>query len=360
MTMCSAPAISVVMAVYNGERYLRQAIDSILTQTWTDFEFLIVNDGSTDQSRKIAASYGDARIRIIDNAENIGLTRSLNRALSLARGEFIARQDADDVAHQTRLEKQVQFLRKHPAVALLGGQAQTIDQYGHIQAGGKTHMPHEAAAIRWRLLFNNAFVHTSVMFRRDPVWTTLGGYDEAYPRTQDFELWSRVAAQYEVGNLPDVVVDYRKHTGSVTHGKQPLAHFITQNLTRFLGVEDAQTLAEWTDLIQSYRVADIQEPERLVDLMFTLFDLFCTRNPMPDIAETIRPQLADQLGLTAYHIGPNNRMLAARVLAQAVRVDAGILRRRIAGRVSLLKFLIQWSVGNFVRAAKAKRQQEGR
>src|SRR3990170_6306785 len=103
------PEITVLMSVYNGERFLREAIESILNQTYRDFEFLIINDGSTDSSREIILSYNDPRIRLIDNELNIGLTRSLNKGLRLARGKYIARQDADDISFRKRLEKQVAF-----------------------------------------------------------------------------------------------------------------------------------------------------------------------------------------------------------------------------------------------------------
>src|SRR4051794_29608800 len=114
------PKVTVLLAVYNGERYLREAIDSILGQTFQDFEFLIINDGSTDSTREIILSYHDPRIRLVDNEDNIGQTRSLNRGLALAAGQFVARQDADDISEPERLASQVAFLEIHPEVVLLG------------------------------------------------------------------------------------------------------------------------------------------------------------------------------------------------------------------------------------------------
>ena len=122
------------MSVYNGEKYLREAIESILNQTFTDFEFLIVNDGSTDSSLEIILSYPDERIRVIRNDRNIGLTKSLNKALQQAKGEYIARQDADDISLQNRFEEQLIYLEKHPEVALLGTSAYKIDERGEILA----------------------------------------------------------------------------------------------------------------------------------------------------------------------------------------------------------------------------------
>jgi len=114
----AVPRVSVAMAVYNGERYLRQAVDSVLAQTFCDFEFLIVDDGSTDSTPEILAGYGDRRVVVISNSQNVGLTRSLNRCLERARGEYVARMDADDVSMPTRLEKQAAYLDRHPAVGL--------------------------------------------------------------------------------------------------------------------------------------------------------------------------------------------------------------------------------------------------
>ncbi|NHJ46179.1 MAG: glycosyltransferase family 2 protein, partial [Asgard group archaeon] len=111
--------VTVLMSVFNGEKYLREAIDSVLHQTFTDFEFLIINDGSTDNSVEIINSYDDERIHLVHNEQNIGLAASLNKGINLARGEYIARMDCDDINHQTRLEKQVKFMDKNPDIGLL-------------------------------------------------------------------------------------------------------------------------------------------------------------------------------------------------------------------------------------------------
>jgi glycosyltransferase involved in cell wall biosynthesis len=125
-----SPKVTVLMSVYNGEEHLREAIDSILNQTYKNFEFLIIDDGSTDGSVNIIRSYLDPRIRLIKNKKNIGITRSLNKGLKLARGEYIARMDDDDIAFPERLEKQVRFLNEHVNVGLVGGSDITINGVG--------------------------------------------------------------------------------------------------------------------------------------------------------------------------------------------------------------------------------------
>lgn len=247
-----APKVTVLMAVYNGERFLSEAVESILAQTFRDFEFLIINDGSTDRTRYILASYNDPRIRIVDNEQNIGLTKSLNRGLALARGEYIARQDADDRSHSSRLEKQVSFMDEHPNVVLLGTQAVTIDESG-IRFRNKPMMNKatSALAIRWQLLFDSAFIHTSVMFRRRVIYDLLGGYDENLNKNQDMELWCRVAGKHEVANLPEILVEYRYTVDSIsrnysTKDVQKVKDILTTRIDQEICV-DLSLVAEWLE-----------------------------------------------------------------------------------------------------------------
>ena len=211
-----APKVTVLMAVYNGERFLREAVKSILNQTFRDFEFLIINDGSTDRTRYILASYDDHRIRIVDNEKNIGLTKSLNRGLAMARGEYVARQDADDRSHPSRLEKQVYFMDKHPDVVLLGTQGRIIDVHGRVIKRSCGHKALSSGAIIFQLLFQNPFTHTSTLFHRKTILERFDGYNERYRYNQDFELWSRVIHECPTANLPDRLVDYRRNPFSIT------------------------------------------------------------------------------------------------------------------------------------------------
>jgi len=232
-----SPLVSVVMSVYNGERYLREAIESILTQTFADFEFIIIDDGSTDASRDIILSYGDSRIRLVDNERNLGLTRSLNRGLQLARGEYVARQDADDVSMPERLARQVAFLDTNPHIVLLGTWAQEIDAEGRALVTREP--PCECAAIRWMLLFDNPYIHTSVILRRATVLKEVGFYNEKYAYAQDYDLWSRIARVFPVANLPEQLVKFRisRESMSYTYGEMILsepAEISLRNLSKVL------------------------------------------------------------------------------------------------------------------------------
>lgn len=211
----TTPRVSVLMSVYNGEKHVRHAIDSILSQTFTDFEFIIVDDGSTDSTVTILDSYSDARIVRRKNSQRMGLARSLNRGLALARGEFVARQDADDVSLLERLATQVAFLDREPSVILLGTAIQWIDESGQLMNQIDC-QPCTDASIRWKMLLNNSFYHSSVMARRSVLVNNGLWYDVKLEYAQDYELWSRVLAHGHGANLPVPLVQLRSHKDRIT------------------------------------------------------------------------------------------------------------------------------------------------
>jgi len=202
------------MPVYNEERYLPQAIESILGQTYQDIEVIIVNDGSSDRSEDIILSYHDPRIRYVKQ-DNRGLAVSLNHGLSLARGEYIARMDADDVSFPLRLERQVSFLENNAAYVLVGTWAEI---WSEEQKTRRIHKhPSSDALLRTFLLFDNPFVHSSVMFRTE-VARRIGGYaaGDTGRFAEDYEFWSRLAREGKVANIPEVLHVYRERHGSIT------------------------------------------------------------------------------------------------------------------------------------------------
>jgi glycosyltransferase involved in cell wall biosynthesis len=205
--------VSVLMSVWNGDRYLCQAIESILNQTFRDFEFLIINDGSTDRSRDIILSYTDNRIRLIDNGTNLGLTESLNQGLELARGEYIARQDTDDVSLPDRISKQVSFLDDHLEVGLLGTWTRAFDTRGVFVSEWRT--PLNNSLIRWSLLFGTSIAHPSVMMRRSAI-EQAGGYHAWALYAEDYDLWCRMSLRTQIANLPEFLVWRRLHSYSVS------------------------------------------------------------------------------------------------------------------------------------------------
>jgi glycosyltransferase involved in cell wall biosynthesis len=235
-TANGAPRVTVLLAVYNGEEYIGEAIRSVLEQSYRGFELLIVDDGSTDGTPSVIQTFHDPRIRVIQNPANLGLSRSLNLGIGEARGEYIARLDADDLCRPARLERQVRFLDEHPEVALVGCGYEEIDSEGVSR--GFHDLPCEHVQIRWRLYFVNAFVHSAVMFRRSVV-NQLGRYDDRLEQSQDFELWSRIARKHRVANLPDHLIKLRLHPNSMMGrlGARPSEgqRFRLENVGRLLG-----------------------------------------------------------------------------------------------------------------------------
>lgn len=217
VTVAAAPRVSVVMSTCNNAAFLPLALESIAQQTFTDFEWIVVDDGSTDETAAILARYTDVRLRRIVHGERQGLARSLNEAIALCRGTYIARMDGDDVALPGRLAQQVAFLDAHPAVGLLGTGFMYIDGSNAVQ--GVEPVFATDAEIRPRLLIHNCFGHGTVMVRRE-VLESVGGYDESYRFAQDYDLWLRIAERYEVANLPEFLYCWRKSGVSVTamHG----------------------------------------------------------------------------------------------------------------------------------------------
>ena len=202
-----APKVTVLMSVYNGEKYLAEAVDSILNQTFRDFEFLIINDGSTDATADILERYqrSDNRITVY-NQENQGLIASLNRGCQLARGEYVARMDADDVSLPERLAKQVQFMDTHPDIGVVGTWVEYMDENGRRL--GEWHYPTAPGVIGWHLLFWCCLAHPSVVMRRD-VFLQLGFYRPQALHAEDYDLWSRAVTVTRLANIPEVLLRYR-------------------------------------------------------------------------------------------------------------------------------------------------------
>ncbi len=233
----SIPTVSVVMAVYNGERFLRAALDSILAQTFTDFELIVVDDGSTDSTASILDSYLDPRIVRIKNTTNIGLTHSLNVGLKKAKGKYIARHDADDISYLDRFRQQVVFLESHPDVGFLGTGYQIIDRYGSVL---ETILPPiENTTLQTRLEHQNCFCHGSVMIRRG-LLEKVNGYREFFPVTQDYDLWLRLAERSEVANLSYPLYQFRFDGSTVSRQKTDL-QLAYDKLARVLAIQRRST-----------------------------------------------------------------------------------------------------------------------
>jgi hypothetical protein len=219
--MNNSPTVSVIMPVYNAERYVAQAIESILAQTFTDFEFIIIDDGSTDSSLKILQKYAakDTRIKLISR-ENKGFVPTLNEMLSQAKGEFIARMDADDIAMPERFAHQVEFLQRQPQVVCLGGSQEWIDEADNLLAVCEA-AEHNDYIQQLALAGHTPINHPSAMIRRTAI-LAVGGYEQQLEPSEDLDLWLKLGEIGELANLKEVVVKYRLHSQSVSEAKQSL------------------------------------------------------------------------------------------------------------------------------------------
>lgn len=202
--------VTVLLAVFNGEDYLHESVQSILGQTYKDFVLLVVNDASTDNTGDMIRSFGDTRIRMVTLEKNVGHVAALNKGLDLIETPLIARMDADDISHPRRLEKQVRFMSTHPEIGICGTFAEAFE-------GSKTILwkfPVDPPDIKVKLMFECALVHSSVMIRRDLLLKHHLAYNESFKHSYDWELWQRCALCMKLANIPEFLVRYRIHDKS--------------------------------------------------------------------------------------------------------------------------------------------------
>ncbi|MBL8669503.1 MAG: glycosyltransferase [Alphaproteobacteria bacterium] len=212
--MTGAPAVSVVMTVYNGGPWLRESLDSVLAQTMTDIELVVVDDASTDGSGDQVAARGDPRIRLLRNDTNLKQTASLNRGLAAARGRYVARMDADDICEPTRLEKQAALMEATPALGIVGSAVRIIDERGSEKQ--VLSQPCSDAALRFVSMVRNPFHHPTVMIRRDVLLRNGLAYDPRYAFNQDFDLWTRLLPHARAANLAEPLLRYRIHGANMS------------------------------------------------------------------------------------------------------------------------------------------------
>ena len=240
-----SPLISVLMPVYNGEKYLAEAIESILNQTFRDFELIAIDDASTDSTWKIINSYADSRLIKLQNEKNLGVNATTNRGIQQARGEFIVKADADDVSYPDRFERQVNFFQNHPEIGVVAGSIQRINADGE-KIGTPTIPIQEPYLIKFWLTFESVLNQPAVMMRK-AILNQVGNYDPNYRAGGDYELWTRLANATLIANLAGPLVYYRVHGQSITFtltGSQKNTHLLVcqhqiERLTRHLYSEDS-------------------------------------------------------------------------------------------------------------------------
>ena len=232
-----SPTISVVMPVYNGGKYLKEAIDSILNQTYADFELLLINDGSSDDSEYVILSFTDPRIIYIKNNQNIGLINTLNKGLDLSKGDFIARMDQDDIADITRFEKQLEVFRKNSDIGVCGS---WLTRFSYNCENRLIKVPQNNEIIKIGLLVNNQFAHSTVMLRKSVIGEMR--YDVNSKSAEDYEFWTRLSRITKLYNIQEPLLQYRVHDANIS-----VVDSVQQSLTaiktigkqlEYLGIEN--------------------------------------------------------------------------------------------------------------------------
>ena len=294
--------VTVLLPVYNGLPHLHSAVQSILSQTHREFEFLIIDDCSDDGSRDALGEYNDSRIRVYENAENMRQTRTLNRGLELARGEFIARIDQDDIAHPNRLEMQLRYFKNHPDTAVVGSQLRLINDSGRVI--GNSLRPLDDLNIRWYQLFACPIANPAAMFRRSVVWEKLGGYNVDFSLAQDWELWGRIELPHKMANLSEFLLDYRQHDGQQQVKARTVAEKETVrvnrlNHQRILSIEPKESWWERNvDLLRTYP-NDLLAPISFMKFLEDLYERFCIIYPTARYDGRVSAELGLQYCLAA-------------------------------------------------------------
>lgn len=381
-----SPLVTILMPVYNGAPFLRTAIESMLAQTFTNFEFLIIDDGSTDSSVAIVESYADSRIRLVKNERNLRLVATLNRGLELARGELVARMDCDDISLPNRLAAQVDFMDTHPEVAALGTAIRFMDSQGTLQTVWRP--PQEHVSICWALLFGSALPHPTVMMRKDVIrrmgayssrgnvacekyggqdyelWQRLAQSDrvnqetdcnrESEFGTEDYQLWQKMAHSNRLANLPQVFLHYRVHSTNVTvsyrsENERNINQIARRAISELIGSEIS------TDLVKSIRTRhlvagqDAYMAARLVYRLYGNLKEKFSRNKIPISASAqteIAMDAAERIFYWAYYLYGFKDTRAAQVCGWAWQVApqqtsmtlARLARRKAARYISQFSF----------------------
>ncbi|MFC0475736.1 glycosyltransferase family 2 protein [Robertmurraya beringensis] len=220
------PLVSIVMSVFNGEEYVQDAILSILNQTYTNFELIVINDCSTDNTKTIILSNNDSRITYIENNENLGLTKSLNKGLRFSNGKYIVRMDADDISLPTRIEKQVKFMENNDDVGVLA----TWAYYFGEKNGLINTIRDDFESIGSELIFGCPIVHPSVIIRKCLIERYNLYYDESIKKSQDYDLWSRCKSHFPIRILEEPLLLYRVHEDQITNKSKEQQKEITTNI----------------------------------------------------------------------------------------------------------------------------------
>jgi glycosyltransferase involved in cell wall biosynthesis len=326
----TAPLVTVLLAVHDGAAYLRTALASVLGQTFPELELVVVDDASTDGTPEILAAIDDSRLRVLRNDVRLGLARSLNLGLDEARGAYVARLDADDVALPRRLELQLARIRSSPAVTIVGTAALELDREGRV---GRMHsMPAGRVRIRWAALFSSPFLHPTVLVERKALDRNGLRYDMSFEESEDFDLWSRLLEFTDGDNLPDPLVLYRVHAEQASQRRRELQRECQLRVARRAIAAVAPSLTpgdvELVWRIGAGEEVEVESVDAAVDAFGRLVDAFARHVGAGARAPAARSlmQLADRLP------GSSRARVAASAIGLDPALPAHVLGRRAQRR----------------------------
>lgn len=291
MSKNSVPIVSVIMPAYNAEKYIGKAIESILNQSYEHFEFIIINDGSSDRTKDIVRSFKDKRIIYLENEKNSGICFTLNRGLDIARGKYIARMDSDDISLSNRFEVQVDFLEKHPDIAICGA---TTEIFGENIKSYEFEFISDPDSCAAGLIFNPCFAHPTVMWRSKIMKENNLRYDEACKGFEDFKLWWEFAKIGKLTNLSQPLLRYRIHASQETKNvsnevKKALSSFTSDRFKSFdiiLSYEEKKIIEKYSQGL--HYLFDIHEIEIFIHVFTRLCSIDVAKIPIKTTIRAIR------------------------------------------------------------------------
>ena len=332
--MPTAPLVSVLLAVHNGEPYVRTAPVSVLRQTLADLELIVVDDASTDATPATIAGLDDPRVRLLRNDKQLGLAASLNRGLDEARGRYVARLDADDVALPRRLERQVARIRATPGTVILGSSVCAIDDDG--TPGAMHTMPATPTAVRWHLLFSSPFFHPTVLVDREHLERHGLRYDPSFLESEDYDLWARVLAAADGANLPEALVLYRVHSRQASQARRELQRsFQLQVVRREIARIAPHLSAREIELAWSMGVGERLDPASIDEAARAYVELVRSFERESRAGrDSVGQALARPLVRAARHASSGARL---RLLGHALELDRALPVHASAERVARRK-----------------------
>lgn len=305
------PLVSIVLPVYNGDVYLQSAIESILNQTFIDFELVIINDASTDNTDQIINNFKDKRIRYFINETNLKIIETLNKGINLSRGKYIARMDADDISFPNRIEDQVNFLEKNVEIDVLGTGFEIIGNNQNDRFSNNTVVYNtDSKKIAFNLIYNNVILHPSVMFRSSVFHKYKIYYNKKFIHAEEYYLWTQLIIHTKFANLPDILLKYRVHDNQISLQNHKVqldnSYSIQQLYLKNLGLNITFNQAKlFVDFLQKKKIND-----NAIFELLNIIDLFEKKIKLMEIMDVKYSLMEINKNLKNVIINSNNNKLS--------------------------------------------------